>query len=190
MKNKVKIYDLDIEYEVIHRNVKYPRLELKTDKLRLILPEGYNDHEKLVYKHKNWIYKKISIVKTSMDEAKNRSLNLKRSEDEFRAFVMDYIGEISGELNVNVNKVRFRKMKSRWGSCSSQGNVNINSYLRYLPSRLIEYVVFHEMAHLIEMGHNKRFHNIISTKFKNHEEIEGELLVYWLLIKETILTAS
>lgn len=190
MKDRVKIYDLDIEYEIIHRKVKYPRLELKIDNLRLILPEGYSGHEKLIDKHKNWIYKRISFVKTSMDESKNRKLNFKRSEDEFRGLVYGYVEEISKELNVNVNRVRFRKMKSRWGSCSSRGNVNINSYLRYLPSRLIEYVVFHEMAHLIEMGHNKRFHNIISTKFKNHEEMEGELLVYWLLIKEIIPTAS
>ena len=43
-------------------------------------------------------------------------------------------------------------------------NVNINNYLMHLPSYLIEYVVFHEVAHLVEMGHNKRFWKIIATE--------------------------
>ena len=186
MKNNVKIYDLDIEYEIIHRKVKYPRLELKTDRLRLVLPLGYENHEKLLEKHKNWIYKRVSCIKSSMEETKNRQLDFGRTEDEFRALVQTYIESISQELDVSVKQVYFRKMTSRWGSCSSKKNININRYMQYIPTELIEYVVFHEMAHLVEMGHNKRFKKIISTKFANHNEMERELLVYWLLIKENI----
>ena len=56
----------------------------------------------------------------------------------------------------------------------------------YLPSNLIEYVVFHEIAHLIEMGHNKRFWNIISGKFQDYKRMEDDLLMYWLLVKKLI----
>lgn len=189
MQKTVKIYDLDIEYDVVQRNVKYWRLELKNQKLIIVAPEGYTDYEKIIKKHKNWIYKKFKAVNASKSEAKRRKLNYERSEDEFREMIRGFVEKFSLELDVAVNKVYFRKMKSRWGSCSSRNNININRYLKYLPESLIEYVVFHEVAHLVELNHSKRFWNIIQGKFNNYKEMEKELSIYWFAIKETIIGA-
>ncbi len=183
---KFKIKDLAVDYEVIHRNIKYPRLEVKTGYLYVILPRGYNNPKELLKKHENWIYKKVSMIKTSQKEALNRSLNHERSDDEFKQLVSSYVDNISNELNVNVNQFRFRRMKSRWGSCSHLGNINFNFYLKYLPPHLIEYIVFHELAHLVEMGHNRKFRNIINNRFTDYQEKEDELLIYWLLVKDHI----
>ncbi len=185
--NTVKIYDLDVEYDIIQRNVKYWRLELKNEKLVLIAPKGYNEHEKIIEKHKDWIYKKFQAIKSSKAEAQQRKLNYERSEEEFREIIHGLVKKFSSELDVNVNKVYFRKMKSRWGSCSSRNNISINRYLKYLPDSLIEYVVFHEMAHLIELNHSKRFWGIIYGKFNDYKEIKEELSIYWLAIKETVI---
>ena len=100
--------------------------------------------------------------------------------------VLLFIDELSKELKVNINKVYFKRMKTRWGSCSSKKNININIYLMHLPSYLIEYVVYHELAHLVEMGHNKKFWNIISNKYPNYKNMEDELLIYWLLVRKLI----
>jgi len=189
MQKTVKIYDMDIEYSISQRNVKYWRLQLKNEKLVLIAPEGYKDHEKIIEKHKDWIYKKFQAVKRSKEEAKLKKLNYERSEEEFREMIHDFIKKFSIELDVNVNKVYFRKMKSRWGSCSSKNSIGINRYLRYLPEPLIEYVVFHEMAHLIELNHSKQFWNIIYQEFNNYKEIEKELSIYWFAIKENVIEA-
>jgi len=187
MQKTVKIYDLDVEYTIVQRNVKYWRLELKNEKLILIAPEGYNDHKKIIEKHKNWIYKKFQSIKSSKYEAKQRKLNYKCSEEEFREMIQEFVKKFSLELDVNVNKIYFRRMKSRWGSCSSKNNIGINKYLRYLPEALIEYVVFHEIAHLIELNHSKSFWSIIHGKFNDYKEIEKELSIYWFAIKETII---
>jgi len=64
-----------------------------------------------------------------------------------------------------------------------EGNITINTTLKYLPENLIEYVIFHEMAHFIERKHNKHFWNIISKKFKNYKKLEKDLLIYWFLIQ-------
>lgn len=109
---------------------------------------------------------------------------MKRSDEELKDLILSYVKSISQELDVNVNKVRFQRMKSRWGSCSSKRNLNFNRYLKYLPSQLIEYIVFHEVAHLLEMGHNKKFWSIISTRFPNYKKMEDELLIYWLSVKD------
>lgn len=186
----VKIYDLNVEYDIVHRNVKYWRLELKNEKLMIIAPNGHDNHEKIIEKHKKWIYKKFKAISASKHEAKQRELNYGLGEEEFRELVRSLVEKFSLELDVTVNKIYFRKMKSRWGSCSSRNNININRYLKYLPQSLIEYVVFHEVAHLVELNHSKRFWDIIKEKFNNYKEIEKELSIYWFAIKDTIIEAQ
>ena len=186
MIKRAKIQDIEVEYEVIHRKVKYARLEIKTDKIRLIMPLNYNEDEEIIKKHEKWIYNKISRIKASQKEADNKELNFVMTTKEFKDMVISSVEKFSMILGVEVNKVFFKKMKTRWGSCSSRRNVNINMYLMHLPAYLIEYVVFHEIAHLVEMGHNKRFWKIIEQKYPDYKEIEDELLLYWLLIRKLI----
>ncbi len=186
MIKKAKIHDIEVEYEIIHRKVKNARLEIKTDKIRLIMPLNNNEDEKIIQKHSNWIYNKITRIETFQKLADEKELNFKRTEKDFRDMIQILIGKYSTELHVNVNKIYFKRMKTRWGSCSSKNNININIYMVYLPSKLIEYVVYHEVAHLVEMGHNKRFWNIISQKFPDYKIIEDELLMYWLLVRKLI----
>ncbi len=186
MIKKAKIQDMEVEYEVIHRRVKYARLEIKTDKLRLIMPVNYNKDEEIIKNHEKWIYNKLSRIKASQKEAENKELNFLITDKKFKEMVLDYIEKLSNELDVKVNKVYFKRMKTRWGSCSSKKNININIYLMHLPLYLIEYVVYHELAHLIEMGHNKKFWDIISNKYPNYKIMEDELLIYWLLARKLI----
>jgi predicted metal-dependent hydrolase len=186
MIKKTKINDMELEYEIIHRNVKYARLEIKTDKIRLIMPFNYDKDEEIIKNHEKWIYKKLSRIKASQKEADNKELNLLRTIEEFKTMVSSFIEELSKELNVNINKVYFKRMKTRWGSCSSKKNININIYMMHLPSHLIEYVIYHELAHLVEMGHNKKFWNIISNKYPDYKNREDELLIYWLLVRKLI----
>ena len=183
-RNKIIIDDLEVEYEIVRRKIKYPRLEIKTDSLFVIIPEKYDNAHQLVKKHESWIYKKLTRINKSKLESKKLQLNLKQTDDLFKDMVFLMVDEISRKLDVEVNQVKFQKMKSRWGSCSSRGNVNFNYYLKYLPENLIEYIVYHELTHLLEMGHNKKFWSIISGEYPNYKSIEDELLVYWLKVKE------
>jgi len=109
---------------------------------------------------------------------------LDRSDESFRELVRALAEKTTNEFNVNLNQVYFRKMKSKWGSCSKRKNLTINTLLKYLPTNLIEYVVFHEITHLKEKKHNERFWRIVSKKFKNYEEMEKNLFIYWFLIQQ------
>jgi len=189
MAKKVRTPGLDIEYNVDYRDVKYPRLELKTGSLLLVLPKNYKNEVALLEKHKKWLYKKDLTIKAALKEAGNRNLNLNRTNQELKQLVHLIARNIQEQFNFRINKIYFRKMKSKWGSYSSKRNLTINTLLKYLPEKLIEYVIFHEMAHTRERKHNERFWNMIAKKFQDCQTMEKDLLVYWFLVQK-ILTNS
>ena len=67
-------------------------------------------------------------------------------------------------LGVKASGVKFRAMKSRWGSCNvSTKEIHLNSFLAVHPYKCLEYVVMHELAHLIEPSHNERFKAVMTA---------------------------
>jgi len=63
--------------------------------------------------------------------------------------------------------VRIRKSRSRWGSCSSKGIINLSFYLLLLPEHLIEYVLLHELCHTVQMNHSPAFWNLLNKCTQN-----------------------
>jgi hypothetical protein len=78
-------------------------------------------------------------------------------------------------------------MKTKWGSCSSKGNLNFNTFLQYLPDAMVEYIVHHEMVHLIELNHSSRFWNHVKKRYPDYKESEKKLAAYWSLINKNII---
>ncbi|MDD3629304.1 MAG: DUF45 domain-containing protein [Actinomycetota bacterium] len=169
-------------YSVSYRDIKYPRLELKTGKLLFILPSGYNP-DTLFEKHNSWIYRKIKFIEECMESAKNKKL-VERTDEEFKRLVDKFTVEISLELEVKIGRIYLRKMRTKWASLSQHGNLTVNKLMKYLPEYLIEYIIFHETAHIIEKKHNTRFRGIIEKKYRNYQEFEKELFEYWFKVSE------
>lgn len=182
MAGQVSIHDMNIRYDVSHRDIKYARLEFKTGRLLLVLPRNTSADE-VISKHKRWIYKKSQEIRAALNKSKGKKLDFKRTDEEFRDIAYSCVNEISEEMDPSINNLFFRKMTSKWGSCSSKKNITINTMLRYLPKHLIEYVIFHEMIHLIERKHNERFWEFVSSKFEDHQDKEEDLLVYWFSVQ-------
>jgi len=174
-----------IKYEVDYRDVKYPRLEYKTGSLLLILPKDYENEADLLEKHQRWIIRKEEVIKQALEETERKVLNLKRTDEELRDLVSSIVETFGKEFNFKIRDIYYRKMKTKWGSYSSRGNLTVNTFLKYLPERLIEYVIFHELAHSLERRHNERFWSIVERLFKDHDKQERDLLVYWFLVQKS-----
>jgi len=68
----------------------------------------------------------------------------------------------SAHLGLTYNRVIIRGQKTRWGSCSHKGNLSFNWKLIMAPEPVIDYVIIHELAHLREMNHTKRFWGLVA----------------------------
>jgi predicted metal-dependent hydrolase len=74
-----------------------------------------------------------------------------------------------------INSVKLKYNKSNWGSCSTGKNLNFSIRLMFAPEDVIDYVVVHELAHLIEMNHGDRFWKIVETVMPNYIQKEKVL---------------
>ncbi|HHY00735.1 MAG TPA: M48 family metallopeptidase [Methanothermobacter sp.] len=181
---KIKIQDIEVNYNIFHRKVKYARLEIKNETLNIIMPHGVKDYNILIKKHEKWIYQKFSRINRLKIESETRKLDHSRSNDSFQEIVRDYVDKISHKMGLKVNRVTLRRMKTRWGSCSSLGNISINTRLKYLPKGLIKYVIHHEVCHLKVRKHDKQYWSLVSEEYPNYKKYEEELSIYWFLVKD------
>ena len=67
------------------------------------------------------------------------------------------------------SRISIREQKTRWGSCSSAGNLNFNWRLIFAPEEVLDYVVVHELAHRIEMNHSKAFYQIVAQVLPDYQ---------------------
>ncbi|HFC00075.1 MAG TPA: M48 family peptidase [Phaeodactylibacter sp.] len=97
-----------------------------------------------------------------------------------RVIANDYKPEITRRVNelnnlffkMPVKGLKFKYNQSNWGSCSSQGNLNLSTRLLFAPDAVVDYVIIHELAHLIEMNHSNRFWKLVSDAMPDYEEKE------------------
>lgn len=78
-------------------------------------------------------------------------------------------------MQLQYSQLKFRKMRRRWGSCSSQGVITLNKELLKVDARLVDYVVVHELAHLKHMNHSKQFHALVERYLPNASQLRKEL---------------
>ena len=71
-----------------------------------------------------------------------------------------------------IKNVKLKYNATNWGSCSSKKNVNLSTRLLFAPDEVIDYVIIHELAHLIEMNHSPRFWAIVHKAMPNYKEKE------------------
>ena len=73
------------------------------------------------------------------------------------------------KLGVSYGKITLRQQKTRWGSCSSEKNLNFNWKLILAPPGVLDYVVVHELCHLKEMNHSKAFWDEVGKVMPEYE---------------------
>ena len=90
--------------------------------------------------------------------------------------------EVAKKLGVEYNKLTISDIQLRWGSCTPKNNININYRIIKAPAFVSNYIIVHELTHLIELNHTKEFWQIVKTAYPKYEEAKK-----WLIEKGDLL---
>jgi len=82
---------------------------------------------------------------------------------------------LAKKMGISYQHISLREQSSRWGSCSSHGNLNFNWRLVHYPPAIIDYVIIHELAHRLEMNHSKKFWEIVKKHDSEYLIHKGQL---------------
>ena len=167
----------EINYILSYRKVKHPRIEVYRDAVKVIVPRNSSMRvDEFVKAHLEWITRKMDYFKELENIAESLSFH---TRDDLRGVIDFYIRECSEFLGVSPKKVFFRRMRKHWGSCNvKKGHLIFNKDLKYLPDDLVRYVVVHEMCHLVEGNHSKRFWQLVEKLDEKYREKEKLLTCF------------
>lgn len=108
------------------------------------------------------------LTSAKLDQALNRFVKAAAKH-----FMLPRIEFWTQAMQVTHQRVTFKEQSSRWGSCSSQGNLNFNWRLAHFSPPVIEYVIIHELAHLTQMNHSPKFWRLVAQfdpQYKLHQK--------------------
>jgi predicted metal-dependent hydrolase len=148
----------------------------------------YQNNSTLPYLGKNYRLKIIDHNLNLLSFSNNEFIiyttrrNVKRIYEQWLSdmaypIITPLIVKYSKLLNVSPKKILLKKLKSRWGSATYRNMINLNIHLLKAPLDVIEYVVLHELSHLVERNHSKRFWKIVSDNMCDYK-----IKIKWLKV--------
>jgi predicted metal-dependent hydrolase len=147
----------------------------------LTLPHRIATHhaDRFVQEHASWIHQQIERLRSAAlpFPASSRTAYVMHRELA-RSRIEDAVRRLNGPYGFHVGMIRIKDLASRWGSCSSRGNLNFTYRLIFLPQDLFDYVIVHEICHLGELNHSSRFWNLVAQTVPDHKERRKALACY------------
>lgn len=133
--------------------------------------------EKFISDKKQWVWNKIQFFKNEEGKiARNFSRkDYLKNKDKAFSLVSERAEFYKKAHDFSFNKIFIKNQKTRWGSCSLKRNLNFNYKILFLPEKYRDYIIVHEMCHLKEFNHSKKFWTLVEKIFPDYLEIRKEL---------------
>ena len=169
------------EYEIIYSRRKTVAIQI-TSMGQVVVRAPYRCPrsfiEAFVRGKEDWVLKHLEQAQANLEKRQasahpplstaDRTRYIKIARDIFTRKV-EYYARIMG---VSYGRISIREQKTRWGSCSSKGNLNFNWRLILAPEEVLDYVVVHELAHCREMNHSKAFYAVIESVLPDYRRAQ------------------
>jgi len=159
MKDKIRYGNRSIEYTVV-RSKRRKTSEIRVDgagvEIRTPLIKKDSEIKRMIDDKKHWIYKKHLEFSNKIKKQKTRktkTLSNKYLENRTR--------KLASKIGVKPSKIVVKKLKDRWGSSAKNGTINLNSALKNTPAKVADYIIIHELCHLIVRDHSRRYWNLV-----------------------------
>ena len=169
------------EVSVIKSKRKTISIQVKPNEVIIRAPIKMKEKEieKFAESKRNWIEKHLQ----SLSEKQKLFKNIEPySDEEIKSFIKKAKAEIpervefyAEKIGVTYNRISIRCQRTRWGSCSSKGNLNFNCLLILLPDEIIDSVIVHELCHRKQMNHSAKFYTEIEKVFPDYKRCHAWL---------------
>lgn len=162
-----------MDYEIKYSARRTIALSIKDARLIVKAPFGTSREkvESVILSHKRWVEKHLhsqaernARIGTLTDE---RIRELKKLAKKAIPPKAEHYSKIMG---LKYGRITITSAKTRFGSCSSKGNLSFSYRLMLYPEEAIDYVVVHELAHLLELNHSPRFYRIVASVMPDYKE--------------------
>lgn len=165
---------------VIRSNRKTVAIQVNSDlsvTVRAPRSASEKDIEEILKKKEAWISKHIEKIKKTKERLEAESTEKLTREkvialaEEALKVIPERVEYFAKVIGVTYGKITIRNQKTRWGSCSSKGNLNFNCFLMLAPPEVLDYVVVHELCHRKQMNHSKAFWLEVEKVLPNYKEV-------------------
>ena len=155
-----------MKYELIRSKRKTLAIEIKSDGsviVRAPIRCPKRDIERFIWEKSDWIvqHRAKVLARREQEEANPVSaltdVQLRGLKKRAALVIPERVAHFAPLVGVDYGNITIRSQKTRWGSCSSKGNLNFNCLLLLAPPEVLDYVVVHELCHRKQMNHSPRF---------------------------------
>lgn len=165
----------EMQYEIVFSKRKTLAITVTKDcKIVVRAPFRYSKTkiDELVKKHQAWIEKKLAQRKVdkSKEIKKLDSEEIQILFEKAQKIIPERLDFYAKKANLTYNKLSFKLLKSRWGSCSSKGNLCFNVLLMLTPLEVLDSVIVHELCHLKQMNHQKAFYDEVLSLMPDYHK--------------------
>ena len=150
---------MNVPYQIIKSDRKTIAIQIKPDGQVVVrCPKRMRIEEarRFVESKADWIEKHLAN-RQPQNVAKYTPQEIEQFREQARKLVTERVRYYAPIIGVTYGRIAIRTQHTRWGSCSSKGNLNFNCLLALVPQEVLDYVVVHELCHLKELNHSTRF---------------------------------
>ncbi len=159
------------------RRARYVNITVHQGKgIRVAVPPGisFKKAEQVVREKRTWIQKHVSRIRPPLIEVDGID------RDQGTEWLLKRLRDLAAEHGFFYNRATIRQQRTRWGSCSSKNNINLNIKLFGLPGELIDYVILHELLHTRMRHHRREFWRALDGLVGNARAMDSQLKRYRL----------
>lgn len=169
-----------VEYDIIYSSRRTLSLCIKDGKLVVRAPYGATREkiDEALAGHEKWIQDHLQRQNNKRERFERLSeSDIEQLKAVAREILPKKVAYFAERMGIKYGRITVTSAKTRFGSCSSEGDLSFSYRLMTYPNEAIDYVVVHELAHIKEMNHSPRFYAVIEEQLPDYKE-RKKLLKY------------